>query len=169
LTYTITFAHDAVEDELRGIFLDSDMDIAGDIQEHVLITKDDEIIGGGMMTQTGASVYHLVVFAVKESQRKYGIGRLLLKELLECPWQYCLHGVAATEDCYHVTTVSKGKSAGFYEKNGFLACDFSALAAPFCEQCQECPELSDCKPVAMMYTGITSQTGSNNPAEGNFL
>jgi len=167
LSYVIRFADDTVEDELRGIFLDSDMDIAGDIQEHVLITNEDEIIGGGMITQTGASVFHLVVFAVKENQRKHGIGRLLIKEMLEHAWQYCQGGVAPTNGSYTVTTVSKGKSSGFYNKNGFLACDFSDLAEPFSEQCITCPERSDCKPVAMIYSGNAAMTGSNSLALGN--
>ena len=46
--YQIMFANSDAEEELRGIFLDSEMDIAGDIQDHVLIRKGDEIIGGGM-------------------------------------------------------------------------------------------------------------------------
>ncbi|MDD2273060.1 MAG: GNAT family N-acetyltransferase [Desulfuromonadaceae bacterium] len=151
MDFQIMFANSDAEEELRGIFLDSDMDIAGDIQEHVLIRKDDEIIGGGMLAQTDDKVFHLLVFAVKESARKHGIGRLLIEELLRQPWQYCIDSSAVLEKNHKVTTVAKGQSAEFYKKVGFVPCDFSDLAQPFHEQCLECPELDDCNPVAMVY------------------
>ena len=156
MDYQIMFANSDAEEELRGIFLDSDMDIAGDIQEHVLIRKGDEIIGGGMLAQTDDKVFHLLVFAVKESARKNGTGRLLIEELLRQPWQYCKDGSAVLERDHKVTTVSKGKSAGFYKKIGFVPCGFPELAHPFNEQCVECPELDECGPVAMIYAWHSS-------------
>jgi N-acetylglutamate synthase-like GNAT family acetyltransferase len=149
--YQIMFANSDAEEELRGIFLDSNMDIAGDIQEHVLIRKGDEIIGGGMLAQTDSKVFHLLVFAVKESARKNGIGRVLIEELLRQPWNYCLDSSAVIKRDHKVTTVAKGKSAEFYKKLGFISCHFSDLAQPFNEQCLECPELDDCHPVAMVF------------------
>lgn len=151
MDYQITFANSDAEEELRGIFLDSNMDIAGDIQEHVLIRKDDEIIGGGMLAQTNDKEFHLLVFAVKESARKHGIGRLLIEELIRQPWHYCIDGSAVLERDHKVTTVAKGESAGFYKKIGFVPCTFADLAQPFNKQCLECPEINDCNPVAMVY------------------
>jgi N-acetylglutamate synthase-like GNAT family acetyltransferase len=156
MNYQIVFARPDNEAQLRGILLESDMDIAGEVREHVLIKSADEIIGGGMLSQTGAGVYHLIVFAVKESARGNGIGRVLLKELLGQPWKHCLNGTGTPGGAFCVTTVAKGRSAGFYRKNGFAPCDFSALAEPFRGQCRECPEKDDCHPVALSYQGRSS-------------
>ncbi|GFE59881.1 GNAT family N-acetyltransferase [Geobacter sp. AOG2] len=153
MNYRIMFAQEDAEAELRGILLESDMDMAGDIREHVLIKRHDEIIGGGMLTQTGTDVFHLIVFAVKESARNHGIGSILLKDLIGQPWKHSLNSTGRTDNPYTVTTVAKGKSSVFYKKNGFAACDFSLLASPFRGQCDDCPEKSDCTPVAMVYQG----------------
>lgn len=166
MDYQIMFARCDAEEELRGIFLDCNMDIAGDIQEHVLVKVDGEIIGGGMLAQTGNTVFHLLVFAVKESARKHGIGSILLKELITHPWQYCLDSAEIIDSSYTVTTAAKGKSSGFYKKNGFVACDFSDLADPFDEQCRECPELDECNPVAMIYVGSNAQAKINGSVTG---
>jgi N-acetylglutamate synthase-like GNAT family acetyltransferase len=159
--YDIEFATDDAEAELRGIFLDNDMDIAGEMREHVLIKKDGEIIGGGMLAQTGEAVFHLLVFAVKESARSHGVGSVLLKKLIEQPWRYSLTSTSVPNGRYTVTTAAKGKSSGFYRKNGFVACDFSELAPPFNEQCNECPDLDDCNPVPMKYTGSATRGGED--------
>lgn len=149
----ILFASDNDEEILRGIFIDSDMDMAGDILEHVVIKKANEIQGGGMLVQTDKDIFHLQVFAVRQNERSKGIGSQLLQELIRQPWKYCLEGVGIAGGDYSVTTIAKGKSAHFYEKNGFMACDFSALAYPFDEQCDECPDRIDCNPVAMLFAG----------------
>lgn len=161
MCYDIEFATDDAEEELRGIFLDNDMDIAGEMQEHVLIKKAGEIIGGGMLSQTGEAVFHLVVFAVKESARSHGVGSTLLKKLIEEPWRYALNSTPVPNGSYTVTTAAKGKSSGFYQKNGFIACEFSDLAAPFDEQCRDCPDRDDCNPVPMKYAGSVAQDGEN--------
>jgi len=153
MDYKILFASDHDEEILRGILIDSNMDMAGDIQEHVLIKKNSEILGGGMLAQTGEDVFHLLVFAVGQQERSQGIGSLLLQELIKQPWKYCLGATGITDNQYSVTTVAKGESSNFYKKNGFIACDFSTLSYPFNEQCDECPDRMDCKPVAMLYTG----------------
>lgn len=154
MNYQILFASDNDEEILREILIDSDMDMAGDIQEHVLIMKDNEIWGGGMLAQTDKDVFHLLVFAVRQNARGKGIGSQLLQELIKQPWKYCLKWSGITASKYRVTTVAKGKSANFYRKNGFIACDFAALAYPFNEQCEACLDRIDCNPAAMLYAGV---------------
>lgn len=151
MNHEIAFATCEEEDQLLEILMDSNMEIAGDIQDHVVIKRDDEILGGGMLTETSPGVYHLIVFAVKDTVRNCGIGRLLLKEMVKTPWMYCKNCDTDSLPAYKVTTVAKGESAQFYEKIGFRACDFSDLAEPFCEQCIGCPDIKACNPVAMMY------------------
>jgi len=153
MDYQILFASDHDEEILREILLNSDMDLAGDIQEHVLIKKDNKIQGGGMLGQIDKDMFHLLVFAVKENERSQGIGSQLLQELMKQPWEYCQEEGNIADNAYKITTVAKGKSAKFYEKNGFIACDFSELTYPFNEQCDECPDRIECNPVAMLFTG----------------
>lgn len=153
MCYEIVFANEDAEAELREILIDSDMDLAGDIQEHVLIKKDDEILGGAMMAQLEPDVFHLLVFAIKQGERNSGTGSRLLKELITLPRKYCQDSVGEFGRGYIVTTVAKGDSAKFYKKNGFIACDFSDLADPFSQQCDECPHLSACNPEALKFLG----------------
>ncbi|WP_168205835.1 GNAT family N-acetyltransferase [Geobacter sp. FeAm09] len=164
--YDIVFATDEDETELRGIFLDENMDIAGEMQEHVLIQEAGEIIGGGMLTQTGEAEFHLLVFAVKGSARSHGAGSILLRELIGQPWRYSRNGTSAPIGAYTVTTAAKGKSSGFYRKNGFVTCAFSDLAAPFDEQCRECPDRDNCNPVPMRYAGCVAHNGPECAAGG---
>jgi len=151
MDYQISFACDHDEEKLQKIFIDSDMDMAGDIQEHVLIKKDNDIQGGGMLMETSKGVFHLLVFAMKQNSRSQGIGSQLLQELIKQPWKYCLDGGNAVKGEYRITTVAKGKSANFYRKNGFSVCEFSMLDDPFNEQCTECPEQLECNPAAMQF------------------
>lgn len=149
MPYEIRFANQTDEATLQGIFLESDMDLAGEIEEHIVISRGDTVIGGGMLTQTDLDLFHLIVFAISEHERTHGLGRLLLDRLLQQPWDFCRDGSMPDGSSYRVTTVAKGKSAGFYGRLGFLPCGFSDLAAPFAGQCNDCPEAADCHPEAM--------------------
>lgn len=151
MSYEIRFAGEADEATLQGIFLESDMGLAGEIDEHIVISRGDTVIGGGMLTQADTDSYHLIVFAISEDERTHGLGRLLLGKLLLQPWVFCRDGNQPNGVSYKVTTVAKGKSAGFYRKLGFDSCDLADLAHPFAEQCGDCPEVEDCHPVAMVY------------------
>lgn len=157
MSYTIGFAVQEDELPLQEIFQANDMDLAGEIQEHIVIKQADRLIGGGMLTQTDQDSYHLIVFAINNDEHKQGLGRRLLQQLLERPWDYCCAGSVPSRDSYCITTVAKGKSAGFYAKNGFSACNFSDLYPPFHDQCQICPDLHDCQPVAMQCHRELSQ------------
>jgi N-acetylglutamate synthase-like GNAT family acetyltransferase len=153
MCYEIVFAGVGAEDELRQILLDSDMDLAGNIEEHVLIKRGNQIQGGGMLTRSDRDVFHLLVFAVKKGERNKGIGSQLLNELIKQPWRYSRDREEMIDKGYSVTTVAKGGSVAFYQKNGFKTCEFSKLAYPFNEQCDECPVMIECKPAAMMFIG----------------
>jgi len=153
MDYQIIFAVPDDELELRSILIESDMDIAGDIEDHVVIKHGNEIVGGGMLAQTDDDVYHLLVFAVRQTEHSRGIGSLLLNAMVMEPWRYCLNGPGFDDGSYTVTTVAKGESARFYAKNGFVACAFSELAYPFDQQCDACPDLNECKPSAMKFMG----------------
>ncbi|MDF2874296.1 MAG: hypothetical protein K0R22_979 [Sporomusa sp.] len=149
----IVFATGKDEEELQELFTECGMGLAGDIDEHMLIKQDNKIMAGAMMSQVDDSRFHLLVFAVSADARNQGTGRQLLQELLHRPGHYCRPEFGShSAQPYQVTTVAKGEAARFYEKNGFAACDFSALAYPYDRQCEACPEKTACKPVAMMFT-----------------
>ncbi len=149
MSYTIGFAGPEDETGLQEIFQASEMDLAGEIREHIVIKQGDRLIGGGMLTQTDPDSYHLIVFAISAAERQQGLGSLLLQQLMGRPWDYCCAGSVPSRNSYCITTVAKGKSAGFYARNGFHACSFSDLYPPFHDQCQICPDQHDCTPVAM--------------------
>jgi len=164
--YEIRFADSTDAEVLQGIFLESDMDLAGEIEEHIVISRGDSIIGGGMLTQTDQDLFHLIVFAISEHERTHGLGRLLLDRLLQRPWDFCRGGSMPEGSSYRVTTVAKGKSAGFYGKLGFVPCDFNDLAALFAGQCDDCPEAAECHPVAMSCSCSIAGTDIHNASAG---
>lgn len=157
MDYDISFARSDEEAELRGIFLDSEMDLAGELAEHVIIKTQDAVIGGGLMTQTGTDTFHLTVFAVWENARGTGVGSTLIRELVRNPWKYSLNHTGGISDRFTVTTMAKGKSSGFYLKNGFAPCSPAELADPYRGQCNDCPERESCNPVSMRYRGDRSE------------
>lgn len=146
----IVFATGEDEAELQALFTGYGMGLAGDIEEHVLIKADNKVLAGAMLAQLDTNFFHLLVFAVNEAGRNTGIGSQLLQEMIKNPEQYCQNSFDSKDSLYKVTTVAKGDAVRFYEKNGFVACDFSELAEPYDEQCLECPDKEDCKPVAMI-------------------
>ncbi len=148
----ITFATSEDEEELQDLFTTYGMGLAGDIEEHVLVKADNKVLAGAMLSQIDSNFFHLLVFAVREDERNSGSGSQLLQELLREPEKYCRTPFDHTDSSYKVTTVAKGDAARFYEKNGFIACAFTELVEPYDEQCVECPDKADCKPVAMMIT-----------------
>lgn len=159
MDYEITFASPDDEEVLQDVLSETDMGIAGDITEHAVIKKGNEILGGGMLGQTGEKRFHLLVFAVRQGDRGLGIGRRLINELIRQPWKYCLNSEGNAADDYKITTVAKGESAKFYKKNGFTVCDFSQLDYPFNQQCDDCPDRSRCNPAAMMFAGGKTNDG----------
>lgn len=146
----IAFATSKDEEELQELFTSYGMGLAGDIEEHVLVKTDNQVLAGAMLSQIDTNFFHLLVFAVREDGRNSGIGSQLLQGLLRTPEKYCRYPVDSTGHSYKITTVAKGDAVHFYEKNGFSACDFSKLAEPYDAQCLECPDQEDCKPVAMI-------------------
>jgi len=156
--YEIRFADSTDVEVLQGIFLESDMDLAGEIEEHIVITGVIAL-SWRYADQTDQDLFHLIVFAISEHERTHGLGRLL-ERLLQQPWAFCRDASMPECSSYRVTTVAKGKSAGFYGKLGFVPCDFSDLAAPFAGQCDDCPEAADCYPVAMNCNCSRMPSGS---------
>ena len=151
MPYHIEFATTAEEENLRGIFLASDMAVVGDIEDHVILKNDVAICGGALLYQLDVDLFHLLTIVVQTDGRQRGLGKKLLQPLLKNPWTYCRDAVGEPRPNYRVTTVSRGESRGFYEKNGLVMCAFDELTEPFDRQCEVCPDQLSCGSAAMVY------------------
>jgi len=145
---TIRFACLEDEEQLKALLVGYGMDLAGEINEHVVARQGDQIIAGGMLSQIDDDVYHLEVLAVSEQWQRTGAGRLLLSKMIEAPWLYC-HESSPREN-YSITTVARGDALPFYITCGFKPCSFLELTEPYAEQCDECPDRESCQPVPMI-------------------
>lgn len=151
MSYQIDFATAAEEQSLRDIFLANDMPVVGDIEDHVIIRDKSGIYGGGFLYQLDVDLFHLLTIVVQGHGRRRGVGSELLQAMLKNPWRFCRDARGERVSNYRVTTVSRGTSRGFYQKNGLIDCVFEELTEPFDQQCQECPDHAACCPKAMVY------------------
>jgi len=153
MPYQIEFATAADEESLRSIFLASDMAVVGDVGDHVVIKDSAGVYGGGLLYQMDENLFHLLTIVVQNNGRSRGVGSRLLKAMLQNPWSHCRDAVGEPRTHYSVTTVSRGESRGFYQKNEMTDCTFKELAEPFDRQCEVCPDLIECLSAAMVYKG----------------
>ena len=152
MTYQVRLANHADEDRLQAILQASDMDLVSDIEDHVVITDKQGVCGGGLIFQMDENYFHLLTIAVRQEERCQGLGSILLQQIMKQPWTCCKDAIFTPDKPFQVTTVARGKSRRFYEKNGFSRCEFSDLVPPFIDQCDNCPDVADCNGVAMTFT-----------------
>lgn len=153
MDFKLKFASQMQAKQLRNIFLDYDMDLAGEIEEHVILMQAEIVLAGGMLSLTDRNTFHLKVLGVREDKKGTGAGGLLLSELLRNPWYYAHSSAPNPKEPFQVTTVARGEAARFYARYGFRSCGFSELDWPYNEQCDSCLERERCQPVPMIYTG----------------
>ena len=161
----IVFANDADEAALQRLLLDCGMDLAGEIEEHILIKRAGEILGGALLAPMSDGVYHLSLLAVVQPERKKGLGSQFLRTFLAQPDKYCSYPAAMSNAAFRVTTVARGPAAEFYRRNGFVLCDAGQLASPYDVQCDDCPERESCKPLPMVFTYNPIADGVNGHQE----
>lgn len=149
--FVVAFAEPQDEEVLRAMLLDTGMDLAGEIEEHVVLRRGGEVVAGGRLYQAEEELFHLLVFAVAAVERGQGEGRRLLRAMSDRPWEYCRDAVRPAGGPFAVTTVARGEAEDFYKKCGFIACDFSNVPAPFDGQCEDCPDRAECNPSALVY------------------
>lgn len=153
MPYRVRLANSNDEQQLQSILLASDMDLISDIDDHVVITDDQGVCGGGLIFQMDENYFHLLTIAVRQDDRSRGIGSMLMKEILKTPWECCKDAIFNPELPYRVTTVARGSSRRFYLKHGMADCNFSDLVAPFIDQCDTCPDVAGCNSAAMTFSG----------------
>lgn len=150
MSQEIVFATSEETAQVQELFESYGMGLAGEIEAHVVLKEEAAILAGAMLAQVDSSLFHLLVFAVKDEARSQGTGSSLLQAMLSNPEKYCRDLWEATGGVYQITTVAKGAAAQFYGKNGFAVCDFSLLPEPYAGQCAVCADKAACKPVAMI-------------------
>jgi N-acetylglutamate synthase-like GNAT family acetyltransferase len=150
LQHIVTLAEKTDEEEVRTLLLEQGLDICGAIEDHVLIKSQEQICAAGKLNQTSTDKFHLEVLGVRKDMIHTGVGKQLLKALINQPWRFC-HSTQELEN-YRVTTVAKGGAEGFYEKLDFKPCSFSELDDIYIEQCDNCPDRENiCHPSPMMW------------------
>ncbi|SMC37845.1 GNAT family N-acetyltransferase [Sporomusa malonica] len=149
--YKIEFATNNDLDELQSLFLEYGMGLAGDIEEHILLKRDNDLLAGALLTSISDSVFHLSVLAVSHEGRSQGLGTQFMQELLRHPQKYCCDPGELVHGTFQVTTVARGTAINFYKKNGFVPSSFSKLVSPYNMQCNTCEEKEECNPVPMVF------------------
>jgi N-acetylglutamate synthase-like GNAT family acetyltransferase len=150
----IFFAGQKEEEDLRQILWEYSMDLAGDVEEHLIVKKEDEVVAGGKIIQYEDSHYFLEVLGVKHESLKQGIGALLLSEIVKEPWKHCKDvTIEVKPQHFQISTLARGSATGFYKKFGFKACGFNEIPEPYQDQCEFCPDAETCNPVPMILNG----------------
>ena len=148
----ILFAEKKDEEDLREILSLHSMDLAGAIEDHLIVKENDEVVGGGKMVEFQKNHFFLEVLGVKPEKLKEGIGTIILTEMIKSPWKYAKVVREDTEIRvpYRIMTTAKGPASVFYQKHGFTRCSFSDLPETYQEQCTSCPDWEECNPVPMI-------------------
>jgi len=153
LEQIVAFAEYKEKEQLRSLFAETDMGLAGEIEDHVLLKKGDRILAGGRLVQMDESLFHLMVFAVDKAKRGTGLGKKLIDKLCQFPWAYCREAEKLKGLEYTITTIAKGTAVPFYQNCGYQMISFAELPEPFDLQCRECPDQKECKPMALAFYG----------------
>ena len=110
------------------------MDLAADWQDAVVaVDEADEVVGYLRIQHTDKGP-HVAPIAVREGWQGRGVGRVLMADALE------RHGT--------LKLVSRGDVAGFYRSLGCTPIPFEEISGDLEEDCEHCPDRSECRPVA---------------------
>lgn len=153
MEYEIIFARPDDEEEVRGLLLDNDMDISGDINDHIMLKTKDQVHAAGKLALTQDKHYHLEVIGVRKDLHGQGWGSLLLNALTAVPWKYCRAETTPPTGAYLVTLMARDTADAFYTRHGFKPCPASRLADPYVEKCAVCPDRETCGPTPMAFVG----------------
>lgn len=151
--FIFRFAQEKDEEELDLLFQEYGMGLAGKAEDHLILRAGNQIVAGSKIVETGPNHFFLEVLGVRADQLHRGWGKILLKSILENPWKCSRLSMPAKETGYRIETLAKGQAADFYYRYGFRPCEFAAIPEPYREQCGECPERRECKPVPMIFFG----------------
>lgn len=150
---TIRFAEKKDEKALQKIMAEYGMGVPGEIEDQLIIDKDGRVTAGSKLIQYAEDHFFLEVLGVNKEIKGQGYGGMLLGEITRDPWKCCKNPISKPDglDSTLITTIARGEAEGFYEKYGFRSCYFSQIPEPYRQQCAECPDQEECRPLPMMY------------------
>jgi N-acetylglutamate synthase-like GNAT family acetyltransferase len=119
---------------LQQLMAEADMYAEVDPLECLVADTPHGVIGFARV-EFFEDVPYLRPVVVAPPYQGHGVGRRLVEGLLA--------------DYPGLCVVSRGKAAGFYQRLGFQALPWSAVAAEHQEECDLCPERSQCCPVGL--------------------
>lgn len=154
MSYYLLFAGRQDEEELRGILWEYGMDIAGEIEYHLIIKENDQVVAGAKVIEVEPGNFYLEVIGVRIDKKGLGYGRVLMEAIVSDPWK-CSKVLLTSKDAkipYSIITLSRGRAEGFYKKLGFEPCEFERLPALNQHQCSDCPDRETCNPVPMIFS-----------------
>ena len=152
----IVFANQNDEEELKEILWEYQMDLCGNIEEHLVIKDQDEVVAGSKIIEHEDSRFFIILLGVKKVYQNLGLGSLLLSKIIANPWSYCKETRTSflSQKNIEITTIARGESADFYRRYGFIPCEFSNMPIMFREQCEQCPDIEECNPVPMILMEV---------------
>lgn len=101
----------------------------------VAANSDDEPIGFIQIAIGNNEIAHVYPIVVHPLWRGYDVGRALIKD--------------AHSRFGELRLVSRGSSIGFYEKLGFVACNWDEIDNEQTEGCIDCSMKAECGPLPM--------------------
>lgn len=102
----------------------------------VAVNASDEPVGFIQIAIGNNGVAHVYPIVVHLSWRGYDVGRALIEN--------------AHAKFGELRLVSRGSSVGFYEKLGFVLCDWEMIDNEQTEGCADCSTKAECKPLPMV-------------------
>ncbi len=114
--------------------------MATEIDPRECLVADEEgcVVGFGRIAYAEGMAYLRPIVTAPE-HRRGGIGGQLLSALVTGRGE--LHIVA------------RGDAVRFYRSVGFAPMGWDSVSGSFRKECDECPDLADCKPLPMAYRG----------------
>ena len=122
--------------KLEALLWDNGMEYADPIENFMLASQGDEIVGCGRIEEY-PDVAMVRPLVVAEAFRKKGIGRLLLERILP-PGK-------------PTVIVARGESVRFYSVNGFTVADWRTIPTQQVNECISCPDRTECRPQPMIH------------------
>ncbi len=155
MALTIAFGENQDENKVFEILTEYEMGVPGEIDEVMVVKGEQGILGGAKISEFAEGRFFLEVIGVRSDARSQGVGKFLLDHILENPWKFCKYPLSEqkTQKEYTVSTLARGYALGFYERMGFEPCTLAEIPEWSRDQCKECPNREDCKPVPMNYIG----------------
>ena len=101
----------------------------------VAVNAADEPVGFIQIAQGNNGMAHVYPIVVHPSWRGYDVGRELIQDA------HTKYG--------ELRLVSRGSSVGFYEKLGFVPCEWELIDDEQTEGCSDCSMKAECGPLPM--------------------